>query len=534
LRFTVAILNWHGGYQLLFLDREAVEALGPEPALPSVIRSRVLDIVVKRMGKGGESSTSDSLTAATNTKKPEPAPFPQIDLHPNNHKPSSTPNSPHTLTHAATTTSESEYSKYSDGVGPSPPRQVPGASDHSNPTSHSQPHHDGTSGALETSAFPECDDAHAVPKLLPPPPQEGRGPTSDMEADEYDTSRDALARIEPTHTMAIPFTAHGLLPASLQDRQERSAKRPEEETKEAGASLVSVPTKPLPPQTGLPGAVSGQEDGWKHEGDPGAVVTEREYERRLAEERQRGFSNFQKQQFEMEAAQAYQRPISEFPAPSPPSRFRGATHVQRGEESSSSGSLIPVTNTEKPEFTLFPQIDPHPNSPEFSPTPTALDSPPTLTHTVITTDESGYSKYSSGVRPSPPQHPDPYFQPHRRQHDDENSGALAALTFLDRDEAHAVPKSPLPQEGRGLALDMEADGYGTSSESGDDASQDSDSLDGKHKPSFAPPRKGSAKLQAQQDGRVESSSSGLVDAATTSASGNGMLSAPPSSSCAER
>jgi hypothetical protein len=421
---------------------------------------------------------------------------------------------------------------------------VPGAFsslNRSNPSSYSESHQrqhfDESPDVLATSAFLERDEAHAVPKLLPPPLEEDRGPKSDMEADRYDTPRDMPAQSDPSHTMTIPFTAHGLLSAGLQDRQERSAKLPEEVVKEAGASLVNVPTKPLSPQTGLPGAVSGEEGGGKHEGDLGAVVTEREHERGLAEERQHRFNDFQKQQLEMiqEATQAYQQPTPELPVLSPPSRFQGATHVRRRESSGSSGSPVAATNTETQEPALLPQIDPHPNSPKFSPAPATLDSLPTLTHTLITTGESGYSKYSSRVGPSPPQQLDSYSQSHQRQHDNENYGALAAPTFFDHDEAYAVPKPPSPpppQVGRCPTSDVATNGYDTPSDSGDDASQDGDSPEGKLKSPFASPTQGPAKPQAQQDGR-ESNSSGTFDAATMSVSESGTHSTPPFLSCVD-
>lgn len=99
--------------------------------------------------------------------------------------------------------------------------------------------------------------------------------------------------------MTKAFAVHGLLSAGLQDRQERSAKRQEEVAKETGASLVNVPMKPPPPQTGLLGAVSAHERERQREGGIGAALTERERERRLAEERQRKLDEFQKQQLEM-------------------------------------------------------------------------------------------------------------------------------------------------------------------------------------------------------------------------------------------
>ena len=111
--------------------------------------------------------------------------------------------------------------------------------------------------------------------------------------------RETFVQIEPSHTMTKAFALHGLLSAGLEDRQERSAKRQEEVAKETGASLVNVPTKPPPPQTGLLGAVSAHERERKREGGLGAALTERERDRRLAEERQRKLDDFQKQQLEM-------------------------------------------------------------------------------------------------------------------------------------------------------------------------------------------------------------------------------------------
>lgn len=111
--------------------------------------------------------------------------------------------------------------------------------------------------------------------------------------------RETFVQLEPSQTMTKAFAAHGLLSAGLQDRQERSAKRQEEVAKETGASLVNVPMKPPPPQTGLLGAVSAHERERQREGGIGAALTERERERRMAEERQRKLDEFQKQQLEM-------------------------------------------------------------------------------------------------------------------------------------------------------------------------------------------------------------------------------------------
>jgi len=89
---------------------------------------------------------------------------------------------------------------------------------------------------------------------------------------------------------------------------------------------------------------------------------------------------------------------------SSPSRFQGV--AQRREASSPSDPPTATTKLKTPEPTPLSQADPHPNSPAFSPTPTTVNSPPTLSHTATTTStmsKSDYSEYSGGVRPNPPQ-----------------------------------------------------------------------------------------------------------------------------------
>ncbi|SJL09702.1 uncharacterized protein ARMOST_13083 [Armillaria ostoyae] len=112
--------------------------------------------------------------------------------------------------------------------------------------------------------------------------------------------RDTFVQLEsPSHTMTKAFTPQGLLSAGLQDKQDRSAKRQEELARENGASLINVPNKPPPPQTGLLGAITAHERERKREGGVGAALTEREREKRMVEERQRKFDEQQRQQIEM-------------------------------------------------------------------------------------------------------------------------------------------------------------------------------------------------------------------------------------------
>ncbi|KAH7884450.1 hypothetical protein F5I97DRAFT_1456898 [Phlebopus sp. FC_14] len=113
-------------------------------------------------------------------------------------------------------------------------------------------------------------------------------------------SRDTFIQLEPaSHSMTKAFTPHGLLSAGMQDKQDRSAKRQEELARETGASLINVPNKPPPPQTGLLGAITAHERERKREGGVGATLTEREREKRLAEDRQRKLDELQRQQLEL-------------------------------------------------------------------------------------------------------------------------------------------------------------------------------------------------------------------------------------------
>jgi CCR4-NOT transcriptional complex subunit CAF120 len=111
-------------------------------------------------------------------------------------------------------------------------------------------------------------------------------------------NKDTFVQINPNETMTKAFTPQGLLQAGLQDKHDRSAKRQEELAREAGASLLNVPNKPPPPQTGLLGAVTAHERDRKRDGGFGAVLTEREREKRVAEDRQRKIDELQRQQLE--------------------------------------------------------------------------------------------------------------------------------------------------------------------------------------------------------------------------------------------
>ena len=131
----------------------------------------------------------------------------------------------------------------------------------------------------------------------------GRDPA--MPSTQNNNQRDTFIQMESqSETMTKAFTPQGLLSAGLQDKQDRSAKRQEELARETGASLINVPSKPPEPQVGLLGAISAHERERKREGGVGATLTEREREKRVAEDRQRKLDELQRQQLEQQQQMA--------------------------------------------------------------------------------------------------------------------------------------------------------------------------------------------------------------------------------------
>ncbi|KAI9066236.1 hypothetical protein FKP32DRAFT_1673985 [Trametes sanguinea] len=155
----------------------------------------------------------------------------------------------------------------------------------------------------QSSGRPASQYPSATPAALLQPPSRpiwSQVLDADRQVDPTaNNNRDTFIQIEaPAAAMTKAFTPHGLLSAGLQDKQDRSAKRQEELARETGASLINVPNKPPPPQTGLLGAVTAHERERKREGGLGAALTEREREKRLAEERQRKLDELQRQQLD--------------------------------------------------------------------------------------------------------------------------------------------------------------------------------------------------------------------------------------------
>ncbi|KAI0001474.1 hypothetical protein BJV74DRAFT_818881 [Russula compacta] len=147
-------------------------------------------------------------------------------------------------------------------------------------------------GPIPTHAPAPVAPRHMWSQVLDPGHTPGAVP-------ENSNTRETFIQLDsPAQAMTKAFTPHGLLSAGLQDKEDRSAKRQEELARETGASLINVPSKPPPPQTGLLGAITAHERDRKREGGVGAALTEREREKRLAEERQRKLDELQRQQLE--------------------------------------------------------------------------------------------------------------------------------------------------------------------------------------------------------------------------------------------
>lgn len=96
---------------------------------------------------------------------------------------------------------------------------------------------------------------------------------------------------------------HGLLHAGILEKEERSARAMEHEARNTGGPLVSIPSKPPPPQTGLVGAITSHQREKERTGGVGRAITEQQRDRKLAEQRQQKFDETQKQQLQQQQQQ---------------------------------------------------------------------------------------------------------------------------------------------------------------------------------------------------------------------------------------
>lgn len=124
---------------------------------------------------------------------------------------------------------------------------------------------------------------HPYPHTAPP-----ASPTRDFDADAA-----------PQSSRKPALNPHGLLATGMLEKEERSARAQEHAARDTGGTLVSLPAKAPPPQTGLVGALTSHEREKERTGGVGRALTEQQKERKLAEQRQKQLDELQKQQLAM-------------------------------------------------------------------------------------------------------------------------------------------------------------------------------------------------------------------------------------------
>ncbi|WWC65133.1 uncharacterized protein I303_107747 [Kwoniella dejecticola CBS 10117] len=161
----------------------------------------------------------------------------------------------------------------------------------------------GTSSVYSSLPAPPPANIRNVSTSQPPPPATRQTVwnanfSADHGMPQENKSGKFVELEEPSVQLTKAFAPHGLLQAGMQDKEDRSAKKQEEVARETGSSLINVPSKPPPPQMGLLGAVAAHEKERKNAGGIGATLTDREREKRLAEDRQREIEKLQRQQMD--------------------------------------------------------------------------------------------------------------------------------------------------------------------------------------------------------------------------------------------
>ena len=192
-----------------------------------------------------------------------------------------------------------------------------------------------------------------------------------------------------------------------------------------------------------------------------------------------------------------------------PSGARDPVLKQRAGTSDSVSSHFHHNGQPQPRHPL----PPHPESPSEQPSQSSY-----ATHTQFSHHQGQDFTQSPGDTTQTPQstntanrYPVIMQNVDQHQHYDDNSDALAALTFLERDEANASLK-PSPratlQDRAGPTSGPKANTHDTPpvqitpSESRDDVSQDSGSYEGKFKSSFAPSNQATRRLANTQAQRA--------------------------------
>jgi CCR4-NOT transcriptional complex subunit CAF120 len=121
-------------------------------------------------------------------------------------------------------------------------------------------------------------------------------PAFDQQSQYYDDQSERGGTPPPASGMVPSMSKYGLLHAGLLDKADRSARAVEAQAREVGGPLVSLPSKPPPPQTGLVGAITSHQREKERTGGVGKALTEQQRDRRLAEQRQKQLDDLQREQ----------------------------------------------------------------------------------------------------------------------------------------------------------------------------------------------------------------------------------------------
>ena len=157
--------------------------------------------------------------------------------------------------------------------------------------------------------------SHGTSAEMPPPvprqfnhsPQRAPGYETASRHSVYDQGSGAPS-IAPSTRNEVPeevgnrkpaLNPHGLLATGILEKEERSARAQEYAARDAGSTLISLPSKVPPPQTGLVGAITSHQREKERTGGVGRALTEQQKERKLAEQRQKQLDELQKQQLAM-------------------------------------------------------------------------------------------------------------------------------------------------------------------------------------------------------------------------------------------
>lgn len=108
-------------------------------------------------------------------------------------------------------------------------------------------------------------------------------PASPIRGEFANLRPDDLSSQQPHSTKPI-VSPHGLLYAGILDKEERSARALESQARTSGGTLVNLPSKPPPPQTGLVGAITSHEREKERTGGVGRALAEQQKDRKLAEQ----------------------------------------------------------------------------------------------------------------------------------------------------------------------------------------------------------------------------------------------------------